>query len=306
MEILFKVQRHLLPSEIDFLRLCARLALLVVIFVPLERMFALRRQEIFRKAFLQDLGWYFLSSLLTGLIIIPPMAAAGRVLHFLTPAGFLVFTGGLPLGIRFAASMVVGEAGFYWGHRWSHEIPLLWRFHAIHHSAGEMDWLVNTRVHPVDMVFTRLCGFIPMFALGLAQPAARATDIVPLLVILTGTLWGFFIHANLNWRFGPLEWLIATPHFHHWHHTYEKPLDRNYAAMLPWIDLIFGTCHLPKVQWPLRYGTGTQVPEGLADQLVGPFTASGSGTTGSGTREAEWERAAVSPYALAKTGDETI
>jgi len=49
-------------------------------------------------------------------------------------------------------------------------------------------------------VFTRLCGLIPMYVLGLAQPAVRSLDVVPLLVILTATMWGFFIHSNLNWR----------------------------------------------------------------------------------------------------------
>ncbi|MGP8246000.1 MAG: sterol desaturase family protein [Bryobacteraceae bacterium] len=265
------MQQHLLSFSLDFFRLFIWLVLLAVIFVPLERIFALHPQKVFRRAFLPDLAYYFLSSLSPKLLLILPMAIVVWALHLLLPGGLEGRVAAMPLGVRFAASMIVGEVGFYWGHRWSHEIPFLWRFHAIHHSAEEMDWLVNTRAHPVDLTFTRLCGFVPMYVLGLAQPAARTLDVAPLLVILTGTIWGFFIHSNLNWRLGPLEWLISTPAFHHWHHTYEEPLNKNYSPMLPWMDRLFGTYHVPKAQWPPRYGTEAPVPSGLAAQLIQPL-----------------------------------
>jgi sterol desaturase/sphingolipid hydroxylase (fatty acid hydroxylase superfamily) len=267
-----KIERAILLLAVDFFRLCVWLALLMLLFIPLERIFALNRQKVFRKAFLSDLAYYFLSSLLPKLLLIPPAAAIGWALHFLVPSGFLERAAALTFGMRFTASLIVGEIGFYWGHRWSHEIPFLWRFHTIHHSAEELDWLVNTRAHPVDMVFTRLCGFVPLYVLGLAQPMTRTLDVVPLLVILIGTLWGFFIHSNLNWRLGPLEWLVSTPAFHHWHHTYEAPLNKNYASMLPWLDRVFGTYHLPRAEWPSRYGTESPVASGFAAQLTQPLT----------------------------------
>jgi sterol desaturase/sphingolipid hydroxylase (fatty acid hydroxylase superfamily) len=55
---------------------------------------------------------------------------------------------------------------------------------------------------------------------------------------------GFFIHANVGWRFGQLEWIISTPHFHHY--TQEDHINRNYASMLPIMDVLFGTSYLPK------------------------------------------------------------
>ncbi len=171
----------------------------------------------------------------------------------------------------------MGEIGFYWGHRWTHEVPLLWRFHAVHHAPEHIDWLVNTRAHPVDMVFTRLCGMVPLYVLGLGGPAqggaiAGADSVVPALVVIVGTLWGFFIHANVAWRFGPFEWLLATPAFHHWHHVVAGPINRNYAAMLPVLDRLFGTHHLPRREWPAAYGIdrsgGPNQPTGR-DQVSG-------------------------------------
>ena len=66
--------------------------------------------------------------------------------------------------------MMVGETAYYWAHRLSHQIPFLWRFHAIHHSAEQLDFLVNTRMHPVDLVWSRMIMLTPIFALGLANP----------------------------------------------------------------------------------------------------------------------------------------
>ena len=131
---------------------------------------------------------------------------------------------------------MAGEVGYYWGHRLSHEIPFLWDFHAIHHSAEEVDFLVNSRAHPVDLVFGRFCALAPLYALGLGSRSGARGSLVPVLVTLMGLVWGFFIHANLRWRFGPLEWLVTTPAFHHWHHTRTGPINRNYSSTLPWLD----------------------------------------------------------------------
>ena len=83
--------------------------------------------------------------------------------------------------------------------------PLLWRFHAIHHSAEHLDWLVNTRAHPFDMVFTRLSGLAPVYLLGLAHTTGPHIDPAVAIVTIFGTLWTFFIHANIRVRLGPLE-----------------------------------------------------------------------------------------------------
>jgi sterol desaturase/sphingolipid hydroxylase (fatty acid hydroxylase superfamily) len=278
MELLQQL-KHLPAFFVDIARLCVWLLLLMAIFVPLERLFSAHPQKIFRKFFFRDLGYYFLSGILPKILLVIPMAMIAWVLHRIVPGEWHTWVAGMPLKFRLAGALVVGELGFYWGHRWTHEIPFLWRFHVVHHSAEEVDWLVNTRAHPLDIVFVRLCGFVPMYALGLAQPmAGRSVDVVPLLIMLIATLWGFFIHSNIRWRFGWLSFFVSTPAFHHWHHTNDENINKNYASMLPWMDKLFGTWYLPRKQWPSKYGTDTALPAGIAHQLVYPILPQGRET----------------------------
>jgi sterol desaturase/sphingolipid hydroxylase (fatty acid hydroxylase superfamily) len=124
----------------------------------------------------------------------------------------------------------------------------------------------------VDVVFTRLCGLALLYATGLASPVGDHPALVPALVLFVGSLWSYFIHANVRWRLGPLEELFSSPAFHHWHHTRDDHRDRNYASMLPVYDRLFGTLHLPR-EWPAAYGTDTPMPPGVLGQFVEPFAA---------------------------------
>ena len=200
----------------------------------------------------------------------PPSALLATAIHAILPESITATAAALPLWARMCAAMVVGEIGFYWGHRWSHEIPLLWRFHAVHHSAEHINFLVNTRAHPIDMVFTRLCGLALLYATGLASPVGSNPTLVPALVLFVGSMWSYFIHANVRWRLGLFEELISSPAFHHWHHTRDDHKDHNYSSMLPFVDRLFGTFYLP-AEWPSAYGTDTRVPEDLTGQLLDPF-----------------------------------
>jgi len=263
------MERLLLGIGFDALRLTVWLVLMAALFVPLERLFGAARQRVWRAQMVPDLAYYFLNGLTLSLLLAVPSAILGAVAHALVPEPVLAFTAGLPLWVRVLAGLALGDLGAYWGHRWSHEIPLLWRFHAIHHSATGVDWLTNTRAHPVDLLITRFCGLVPLFALGLAQ-SSRAGDPLPEIVTIVGTVWSFFVHANLTWRFGFLERLVATPAFHRWHHTNDAMRDRNYAAILPGIDALFGTLHLPK-SLPTEYGIDGQMPASVGAQLARPF-----------------------------------
>src|SRR6185369_10863175 len=110
---------------------------LMAIFVPLERLCTLHPQKVFRKGFLTDLSYFFLNGLLTKLLLIAPLSAIAWAVHRTMPSALYMWQADMPPWIRLAVAIFIAEFGTYWGHRWMHEVPLLWRFHRIHHSADQ-------------------------------------------------------------------------------------------------------------------------------------------------------------------------
>jgi len=169
-----------------------------------------------------------------------------------------------PVWLQVLELMLLADLVQYWVHRAFHRLPWLWRFHAIHHSIREMDWLAGSRLHLGDVVVTRALVVVPAFVLGFAEPALYAW-----LVIIA--LHGVLNHVNLRFRLRFVEQLLVTPRFHHWHHAVSPP-DRNFAVHFPWLDRLFGTHHLPEARWPEELGIqGHPVPSGFAGQFIYPL-----------------------------------
>jgi len=256
---------------VDGLRLSIWLILLAVIFVPLERVFAVRPSPIIRHQSGVDLAWYFINALVPAAIMAVPLAMLVSALHGFDPVGFYSWVAGLPYWIKLVAALVINDLAAYWMHRYMHSNPFLWRIHAIHHSAGHVDWLVNSRAHPLDIVILHMAGLVPVYLLGLAS-ASNGADPVAVTVVLVGTFWSFMIHANIKWRLGFVEHMISSPAFHHWHHTNDEFRDHNFAAILPVLDRLFGTLHLPP-EFPTVYGVDADVPPEIIGQLLHPIRA---------------------------------
>lgn len=285
------VQRHLVSFAGQLVNLSFWLVMALIVFVPLERIFGNRSQRVLRGSFGADVFYYFLNGILPKLLMILPLTVLSAGAHRVVPSVYYSSVAEMPVWLRLSGALVLNEIGGYWGHRWSHEIPFLWRFHAIHHSAEELDWLVTTKAHPIDIFFTHFCALAPLYVAGLAQPLGNRVDFVPAAVAAASMYWGYFIHANVNWRLGWLERVVSTPGFHHWHHTNDGPevLNKNYAAMFPWVDQLFRTLYLPG-HWPLKYGSDTPVASGLAGQLLDPCSF---GPPASGQLEAAPNQSAV-------------
>ena len=276
-ELLQKWWTMLASAPNKALGLAAWLVAMGLVFGLLERWQPARRRPFLRAHMGQDVGYYFLGGLLPPFVTVLATACVALFVSRLVPSGFHAWVAALPFWLLVAATVVLGDVAFYWAHRWAHENAWLWRLHAIHHSPTELDWLVNTRAHPLDLVFARVVSALPILVLGLRQPTPEFERMIAVYATLT-TVWAFFVHTNVRWRLGWIEQLVATPAFHHWHHADDTPasLNKNYASLFPWIDRLFGTYHLPADRLPASYGADRKLPPTLAGQLLSPFFREGA------------------------------
>ena len=237
------------------------------LFVPLERLFALRpEQGAFRPGWLTDSQYFFWSHALVQLMSVLVLLPAVSVGEALAVPALRQAVRALPLVVQFAACVLVADLAQYAVHRAFHRVPLLWRFHAVHHSAETMDWIAGSRLHLVDVVATRGLVLLPLVVLGFDERAVYA-------YLALVSFHAVFIHANFAPRAAWLERWVAMPRYHHWHHAIENEArDRNFAVHLPMIDRWFGTHHLPADAWPAGYGiAGVKAPEGYLRQLIWGF-----------------------------------
>jgi sterol desaturase/sphingolipid hydroxylase (fatty acid hydroxylase superfamily) len=174
----------------------------------------------------------------------------------------------LPWGLQVLLAVVIGEFGSYWWHRLMHERTLLFRLHATHHSSPRLYWLNSTRFHPLDNVVMYAFQVIPLMFLGVGEE------------ILVGvTVWslihGFFQHANVDMRLGPLNYLFSMAELHRWHHSRNiEEANHNYGSNCIVWDLVFGTFYWPRDRSPpVDVGLSglPQFPQRLIGQLLSPF-----------------------------------
>jgi sterol desaturase/sphingolipid hydroxylase (fatty acid hydroxylase superfamily) len=270
------------------------LLLAALIFIPIEQLLPLHHgQKVFRANWLHDLSYALLNSLVVvaGLAVITLGVIA--LSDWIVPAGFKAAVASQPYVLQTIELIVLADLGFYLMHRLFHAVPALWRFHAVHHSIEEMDWLAAHRVHPVDQILTKGASLIPCFALGFSEWAIIA-------YFMLYQWHSLMLHANIKLNFGPLRWLVASPEFHHWHHTNRvEAYDKNFAGQIALWDLIFGTAHMPKGEKPGDYGVDDKLPKGYFAQFVHPFIPAAAAETSTAAQPPAEQPEAVSGEARA-------
>jgi sterol desaturase/sphingolipid hydroxylase (fatty acid hydroxylase superfamily) len=244
-----------------------------LIFIVIERLFPLRAQSVLRPGWRTDATNLIVNHLLAGLTLIVASFVLRDLLGWMVWPPLQAWVGGLPFLAQLFLALLVTDILQYWMHRAFHEIPVLWRVHAVHHSTEYMDWLAGFRMHLCELILTRVVFLLALLLMGFDQATIAA------YVVIVG-LQTVFNHANLRlpavFEKAPIKWLIVTPDYHHWHHTSERAeIDHNYASHFAFLDYLFGTALKPD-RVPEAYGViGGYVPAGFVRQQFFPFTWKG-------------------------------
>ena len=172
----------------------------------------------------------------------------------------------LPVWMQAALMMLAADFGRYWLHRAFHEFPSMWRLHAVHHSPPRLYWVNVGRFHPLEKAIQYCLDALPFALLGVTGEVLAA-------YFVFYAINGFFQHSNCLVRLGPLNYLIAGPELHRWHHS-ERPEESNSNFgnnLIVW-DLLFGTRFLPEDREVGLLGLVNRAyPMGFWAQMRTPF-----------------------------------
>lgn len=210
------------------------IAVMAVLFIPLELAFAARPQRVLRAHLTLDLiflaGQY---GVWNGLNV-AVLASAHHAWHGIAP----IRLDSLPSSVQVILAIVLGDLCMYAFHVACHRVPWLWRIHSVHHSATELDWAAAHREHPLDGLLTQLAMNLPALLLGFSF------ELFAPVIVFRG-LWAVLVHSNTRLPLGPLRWVLGDSEFHRYHHCASEHRVRNFANLAPWVDWLFGTHALP-------------------------------------------------------------
>lgn len=241
---------------------------MALVFIPLERLLPRNRKQRIRRPNLKmDLAYMLLGGIATTVLATFVITIVVALFAGVVPEAVRNLVSAQPLWLQMILILIAGDFWYYWMHRLFHTVPTLWKYHAVHHSIEEMDWIAAHRTHPLDTAITN-SGFmivVLLFDFSLAAYAIFAFQF---------SCHSLLKHSNVKVGWGIMRWLYVTPTFHHWHHANEKDAyDKNFAAQFPGWDILFGTALMGRADGPRKYGVDDPVPSSFLGSLIYPFRA---------------------------------
>jgi sterol desaturase/sphingolipid hydroxylase (fatty acid hydroxylase superfamily) len=199
----------------------------------------------------------------------------------------LVQASGLSMAIAATLTFYLSyEVGYWVDHYLKHRFEMLWRFHAVHHTAESLSPLTNFRVHPVDtfifgnilILSNGIAGGLLVYALGAHATPLTISGANAITLAALG-LFGTLQHSHFWITFPkPLDRIFLSPAHHQLHHSRDAAHhNSNYGSTLALFDRLFGTLIVPPADRPksLAFGVdGIADPQGLRALAFMPFVES--------------------------------
>jgi len=169
------------------------------------------------------------------------------LLHWLEGAG-------LPRWASWVIAFVLLDLFSYSWHVAAHKVPALWRFHAVHHSDPHIDASTALRFHLGEVVMESAAMVAVLPLLGVTVPQLLLYKLVLVPVAM-------FHHSNVRMPARAdraLRAVVVTPWMHWVHHSRTLPeTDSNFASVLPWWDMLFGTYRVVRRPRSIEFGLDT-------------------------------------------------
>ncbi len=177
----------------------------------------------------------FITTVLTALVLTPVLSPLAEWVQSRNQS---LVQADWPFVLRFALVLPVLDALLYFWHQANHRVPLLWRFHRVHHSDPDMDATTAFRFHFGEYILSGALSAIQLLIVGSQIELLLAYELIVTLVVPLH-------HSNWDWgkRWEPLlSNIIVTPGIHAVHHSNTaRDTDSNYSTIFSIWDKLFGT-----------------------------------------------------------------
>ena len=169
----------------------------------------------------------------------------------------------LPLPLYMLLGLLAITFVDYWSHRLLHRIPLLWHIHKIHHAPKNLNWATRYHQHfGMEILHAPLWTVTSLFL---------GTELVAPFGLIMITI-DYFQHANIDFNFRWLNYVISTPQVHRYHHsTNPAHYDTNFGGTLVLWDQLFGTYTFDAKNPATEFGLDEEIPQSSIRQQILPL-----------------------------------
>ena len=238
-----------------------------------------KKQSLFRKDFWLDTFYMFFNFFLLNLIILTALSntAAQFFNDVLSVIGLSISNfqffeiNTFPFWARILVFFIIIDFVQWCTHRLLHKFEFLWNFHKVHHSVKEMGFAAHLRYHWMEPVVYNSIKYIPLAIMGGFTPQDVA------FVHFFNITIGHLNHANINWDYGWLKYVLNNPKMHIWHHAKDLPTERkngvNFGITLSVWDYIFKTNYIPHSGRDIELGFNgdDKFPKSFIEQEIYPL-----------------------------------